>query len=139
MQWPTHFRIVKSGLAALLIAAWAASTSSHAATYAPERAPPPPGAPVLEMPHDAVAVYLAAVDRGELRVFGRRLDRTMIEPELVEFVFDLVRKSAYVRIYSRVKVLLPVPEQTDFQIRGVSSIIGDEGNIIDTEAHVWTP
>jgi len=139
MQWPTHFRIVKSGLAALLIAAWAASTSSHAATYAPERAPPPPSAPVLEMPHDAVAVYLAAVDRGELQVFGQRLDRTMIEPERVEFVFDLMRKSAYVRIYSRVKVLLPVPEQTDLQIRGVSTIIGDEGNIIGTEAHVWAP
>lgn len=119
---------------ALLLMACAVGAGSHATPHTPA---PQSSPPLLEMPHDTVAVFLAAVERGELLVLGRRVDRSMIEPERVEYVFDLRRSTASVRIYSRIKVPLPMLGQSDYQVRAVSSTLDDDGHIIESEAHIF--
>lgn len=88
-------------------------------------------------PHSVVATYLKAVDRGELRVFGHRLDRAMISPKRVDYAFELDSPIPVVRVYSELRQPMAVPNQKDCEVRAVSAILDDAGRIADSEAHIW--
>ncbi len=56
-----------------------------------------------------VGAFLEAVDRGEFVVFGRKLDRSMITPARVEYVYELDSRVPIIRIYSHLNRGLSVP------------------------------
>jgi len=127
---------MKTNCAVLLPLAFALLVNSgHASVYAPESLPDTHG-PTVADPDDLVRNYLKAVDRGELKVFGRVLDRSMITPVRVEYIFELSNRARKVKVYSNLKEPMPVPGQQDCRVLGVSSIL-DDGNIVETESHVW--
>ncbi|HWR76701.1 MAG TPA: hypothetical protein VN283_05785 [Thiobacillus sp.] len=95
-----------------------------------------PGKPRIDDPDSLVHGYLDAVDRGELIVFGRRLDRSMITPTHVEYVYELSSRKTRVKIHSTLKEPMPVPDHPDCQVLSVSAVI-DGGNIFEIESHVW--
>lgn len=88
-------------------------------------------------PKEIVEIYLKAVHRGELRVFDRVLDASMLIPSKVEYVYELDSLEPMLRVYSTLKQPMPVPGRQDCRVRAVSSTLDGDGHIVDTEAHVW--
>ena len=95
-----------------------------------------PDTPRIEDPDSLADRFLQAVDRGELVVFGHTLDRTMIVPVRVEYVYELADRAMRIKVYSNLNQPLPVPGQDDCRILGVSAIMED-GSITEIESHVW--
>lgn len=122
----TTLRIVLALLAALPGAGDAAVPGHLAA----------PDAPRLEDPDRLVAQFLAAVDRGELVVFGHTLSRAMLDPARVEYSYDLATRSTRIRVHAALFAPLPVPGRTNCEVRAVSAVI-QGGRITEIESHVW--
>lgn len=95
-----------------------------------------PSKPKIEDPDNLVHAFLQAVDRGELRVFGRTLDRSMIIPVRVEYVYELSSRKTRVKVHSNLKEPIAVPDQQDCRVSSVSAVI-EGGSIIEIESHVW--
>jgi hypothetical protein len=95
-----------------------------------------PAAPKIEDPDTVVQRYLAAVDRGELEIFGLKLDRSMLNPVRVEYVYDLSSRTTRIKLLSSLKEPLPVPGQHGCQILSVGAEMED-GHITEIESHVW--
>ena len=88
-------------------------------------------------PQRAVEVFLAAVDRGELKIFGKALNRSDIVPVIVEHIFRVGNPVPVTRVYSRLRQPFAPPLPENFQVNAVSATLGADGHIIETEAHVW--
>jgi len=95
-----------------------------------------PGLPSTEDPGKLVDRFLQAVDRGELKVFGQTIDRDMLVPVRVEYVYELADRAMRIKIYSNLNAPLPVPGQDDCRILGVSAVM-EGGSITEIESHVW--
>ena len=95
-----------------------------------------PDMPRMEDPGDLVDRFLQAVDRGELKVFGQTIDRPMLVPVRVEYVYELADRAMRIKVYSNLTAPLPVPGQDDCRILGVSAVMED-GSITEIESHVW--
>ncbi|MBW8371509.1 MAG: hypothetical protein K0M66_11160 [Thiobacillus sp.] len=95
-----------------------------------------PGTPGIEDPDYLVQRYLDAVDRGELKIFGQTLARSMIVPARVEYVYELSSRTTRIKVHSNLKEPLPVPGQPDCRILGVGAVLED-GIITEIESHVW--
>lgn len=89
-------------------------------------------------PHEVVDIYLKAVNRGELIVFDRKLDESMIAPVRVEHVYDINSAISSVIVYSELKQPMPVPIQENCSVRGVSATLDTDGHIIEVKVHIWT-
>jgi hypothetical protein len=94
--------------------------------------------PALEYraPYEVVKLFLKAVDRGELVVFGLTLDRAVLTPKRVEYVYELDSLNASVKIYSELTQPLSVPDLQQVKVYGVSAIMDSEGNITEVSAFV---
>ena len=88
-------------------------------------------------PHEVIEIYFQAVGRGELVVFDRKLNKSMLIPVSVEYVYELSSATPRVKVYSKLKQPMLVPGQENCKIRGVSAILDADGRIIETEAHIW--
>ena len=88
-------------------------------------------------PKKIVEIYLEAVKRGELKIFDRVLDESMLIPSKVEYVYELDSTRKTIRVYSKLKQPMPLPGRQDCKVRAVSSTLDGDGHIVDTEAHVW--
>jgi len=95
-----------------------------------------PDTPRIEDPNMLVHRYLEAVDRGELYLFGQKIDRAMIVPARVEYIYELSDRAMRIKVYSNLIQPLAVPGQNDCQILGVSAVMED-GVITEIESHVW--
>jgi hypothetical protein len=95
-----------------------------------------PERPRIEDPDTVVQHYLAAVDRGELEIFGMKLDRSMLNPVRVEYVYDLSSRATRVKVHSNLKEPLAVPGQRGCQILAVGAVMEDR-HITEIESHVW--
>lgn len=82
-------------------------------------------------------MFGSAVTRGELVVFGKIVDLSMINPSRVEYVFDLVNNMRTVRVYSDLITPLRTPDLDNCKVYGISAEISLDGHIVGTEAHVW--
>jgi len=92
---------------------------------------------VAREPQRVVDIFLEAVDRGDLVVMGRKLDRSMITPARVEYVYELDGRAPVIRIYAHLNQPLSVPDMADCSVKGISATLGSDGHIVETEAHVW--
>ena len=94
--------------------------------------------PEFHAPHEIIEIYFKAVNRGELIVFDRKLEKSMLIPVRVEYVYELSSVIPVVKVYSKLKQPLFVPGQDSCKLLGVSAILNDDGSIIETEAHIWS-
>ena len=95
-----------------------------------------PGQPAIEDPDQLVDAFLQAVDRGELRIYGRTLTREMINPTQVEYVYDLLSRKTSLRIHATLKEPLRLPDQPGCRILCISAEMED-GRIVEIESHLW--
>lgn len=94
--------------------------------------------PELKEPQEVIRIYLKAVERGELIIFERKLEKSMLTPIRIEYVYELNNTIVKVKVYSELKKPMPVPGQNRCKLRGVSAILDRDGKIVETEAHIWT-
>lgn len=87
-------------------------------------------------PHDVIDMYFKAVSRGELIVFNQKLDKSMLKPIQVEYVYKLDSVIPIVKVYSELKQPMPVPAVESFRDHGVSAILDTDGRIIETKVHI---
>lgn len=110
---------------------------NYSFAYTLERTPGPVK-PGFSEPHEVVDIYLKAVSRGELIVFDRKLNESMITPVRVEYIYDINSAISSVTVYSELKQPMPVPAQESCSVRGVSATLDINGHIIEVKAHIWT-
>jgi hypothetical protein len=87
-------------------------------------------------PNRVVAVFLKAVDKGELALFSIRIDRPMLEPERVEYVYTLDGRLPTIRVYSTIKTPVPLPDNPQLLMHGVTAVIDWRGQITEAVAHI---
>ena len=80
-------------------------------------------------------VFLEAVDNGQLILFDMHIDRSMINPEHVEYIYTLENHVPTVKVYSTLTTSIPLPIMPDMQIVGVSAVLDREGRIIEAIVH----
>lgn len=96
---------------------------------------PNPATPQMSGVDAVLTAYLVAVDRGELWSFSRRLDRNDITPARIQYDYSILDGTMATRVYSVLKKPMPVPEQPEYEVVGVCSLV-KEGRIVETESHV---
>jgi hypothetical protein len=89
-------------------------------------------------PHEAVQVFLKAVDRGELTVFDRKIEKSMLVPVRVEYVYELDSAVPTIKVYSRLKEPIAIPGSETCKVYEVGAILDASGTIIKIESHVRT-
>ena len=87
-------------------------------------------------PHEIIEIFYNAVNRGELIVFEQKLDKDMITPFRVEYVYELNGTAPTVIIYSELKTSIPIRLHEGIKLRGISAILDNDGHIIEIRAHV---
>lgn len=95
-----------------------------------------PNRPHIAGAETIVLGYLDAVDRGELRIFNRKLERSEIIPVRVEYIYEIAKGKMEIRVYSNLKEPAANTNQPGSKVYGVNSTIED-GRIVETESHVW--
>jgi len=99
--------------------------------------PPALMAPKFTQPHDVVKIFFLAVDQGGLVIFDQTLSRSMITPLRVEYTYDLDGPVPVISVYAELITPMAVPNDKDFEVRGVSAILDAEGRIVAAKAHIW--
>ena len=135
---PIEGKQVKIGLCSLLVSVTIILGSASTYGYIVERQT---GGikPEFHEPQEVVELYLKAVGRGELVVFDRMLNKSMLVPVSVEYVYELNSLTPRIKVYSKLKQPIPVPGQKDCELRAVSATLDADGHIIATEAHIIWP
>lgn len=88
-------------------------------------------------PNDILNKFLVSVDRGELFCLEEAVNRGMIEPQHIEFVYQINGSlSPTIKIYSRLIQAREVPNQNKFIITGLSALLSADGSILQSIAHV---
>jgi hypothetical protein len=100
-------------------------------------APPGYTPHTIKTPHQVIAMFLEAVDRGELHFYGKPLSRGDINPIRVEYVYDLDQSVPQIMIYSEFTKPQTIPGQPDCAVKAISAVMDHEGHIIDSTLHVW--
>lgn len=93
--------------------------------------------PEFQEPRKVIEIYFKAVERGELTIFRQVLDKDMLKPLHVEYVYALDSATPLVKVYSMLKHPIFVIGQKNCKVRGVSSTLDSEGRIVSNEAHIW--
>jgi hypothetical protein len=119
---------------AVLVLAIAFLTSAHTPVNLPSCLPDTSRTDIAGA-ESVVRSYLAAVDRGELLSFGRRLSPADITPIRVQYNYQIAGGGMETRVYSELKDPMPVPDQPEYHVIGVCSAMED-GRIVETESHV---
>ncbi len=81
-------------------------------------------------------LFLAAVDRGELSLFGVRLGRDEVTPARVELVQDLRTGTTTRKVHAEIDEPLPCPGHTDYVIEGITATLTGENRIGEIEIHL---
>ena len=88
-------------------------------------------------PDKILSQYYQAVDRGELVVFGIHLDRSMLIPVHVNYIYLLNTEIPRVKVYARLKKPMRIPEQGNNTFTAICAYIDMFGVIVETEAHIF--
>ena len=83
-----------------------------------------------------LTLFLAAVDRGELSLFGVTLQRDQVTPARVELVLDLRTGATTRKVYAEIDEPLPCPGHPEYVIEGITATLTAENRIGQTEAHL---
>ena len=99
--------------------------------------PPGPIKHEFSEPHEVIALFYTAVRNGELTLFGKNIDQSMLIPLQVEYVYELNDPVPRIKVYSVLKKPIPLPGQDKCSVHGVGVTLDDDGHIIEIKAHVW--
>jgi hypothetical protein len=88
-------------------------------------------------PTEAVDSFLRAVDRGELVLFLTTLQRDDITPTGVEYLYEFDSHLPTITVRVDLKVPMAVPGEPGLEVRSVTAVLGYEGDIVETRAHVY--
>lgn len=80
--------------------------------------------------------YYKAVDSGKLIVFGIQLEKTMLIPVHVDYIYQINDQVPRIKVYSRLKNPMRIPEQGNNFFTGVCAVLDMFGEIVETEAHI---
>lgn len=94
--------------------------------------------PETQNKYKIVRLFLEEVDRGKVVVFGRRFDRSMLNPTRVEYVYDLNTDTPEIRVYSEMTKPMAIPGVDTCELRAVSAVMSPAGKIITIRVHLWT-
>jgi len=86
--------------------------------------------------HRVLSAFLAAVDRGELSLFGVQLTRDDLAPVRVELVLEIGSGITSKNVYSRLKTPFPCPGYADFLVDGITATLTEDNRIGETAAHL---
>lgn len=86
-------------------------------------------------PQQVVDVFMAAVDRGELVVFGVPLAASALDPRQVEYLYGLEGRLPTVRVHAVLDPPFPVPGVPEAQAIAVTGTLDWSGTIIDAIVH----
>ncbi|HYA37751.1 MAG TPA: hypothetical protein VEI74_05715 [Candidatus Methylomirabilis sp.] len=86
-------------------------------------------------PRLVVDVFLEAVDRGELIVFKKRISRSMLEPERVEYIYALDDHAPTVKVFSALKKPFPFPDMPEVLVEGITGALDWNGHITESTVH----
>ena len=81
-------------------------------------------------------LFLKAVEKGQLIVFDKIIDKESIKPLSVEYVYKADVSSPTVKVYSLLNKTMHHPTVPSYQIKGITAIIDQHGEIIETIVHV---
>lgn len=93
--------------------------------------------PEVQDKYKIVRLFLKEVDRGKVILFGRRFDRSMLNPTRVEYVYDLNTDTPEIRVYSEVTKPMAIPGIDTCELRAVSAVMSPAGKIITIRVHLW--
>lgn len=80
-------------------------------------------------------VFMAAVGRGELVVFGDPLGANSLDPRQVEYVYSLPTSLPTVRVHAVLRQPVPIPVAPNIRATAVTAVLDRAGRIIDTVVH----
>jgi hypothetical protein len=86
-------------------------------------------------PRRVVQIFLQAVDRGELVVFGEPLTRADIDPQSVDYSFTLGRRLPRILIHSRLEAPFPLPGAPGVRVTAVTGELTADGRILESTLH----
>ena len=86
-------------------------------------------------PQQVVDVFMAAVDRGELVVFGVPLAAATLDPRQVEYVYRLQTRLPTVRVHAVLNPPFPIPGVSGVRATAVTGTLDWSGSIIDSIIH----
>ena len=119
----------------LFISAYMHSTATLAA-HSQSRSGPDLTNLKFHNPIKTLDVFFRAVNRGELIVFDQKIEKYLLIPMQVEYIYKFDGSKPLVKIYSELKYPIYIPQQTEIKLRGISAILNDTGHIIEVSAHV---
>ena len=92
----------------------------------------------FDQPREVIKVFLQAVDRGELIVFEQVIDRSMIVPVEVEYVYQLDSAIPRLSVYAELKQPIPVRDADGCEVHAVSAVLDNAGSIVESVVHIWS-
>ena len=84
-------------------------------------------------PRQIVEIFLKAVAKGELVIFDREIDQSMLIPVRVEYVYELDSEIPAIKVYSELKEPMRIPGLEHCSVKGVSAVLDGAGAIIMIE------
>lgn len=85
---------------------------------------------------EARKIFLDAVDRGELIVFGKVITRNQLEPVQVKYVYTASQAAPTIEVYSRTNITMQVPGVDNCLVDGIEAVLGEDGIIQSSVVHV---
>lgn len=80
-------------------------------------------------------IFLRAVDLGQMRLFDQTLNREMLQPLQVEYIYTLEDPYPLIKVFSILEEPMPLPNMPDVYVKGVSGVMDINGDIIESIAH----
>ncbi|MDH5599745.1 MAG: hypothetical protein OEY78_00445 [Gammaproteobacteria bacterium] len=87
-------------------------------------------------PFKILEIFFHAVKQGELIVLGKKIEKALLVPIQVEYIYKFDGSKPSVKVYSELKYPLAIPEHKGIRLMGVSAILNNNGDIIEIRAHV---
>ena len=86
-------------------------------------------------PQQVVDVFMAAVGRGELLVFGEAVAVDALDPRQVEYVYALETRLPTVRVHAILNQPLSIPGAPNVRGTAVTGVLDEMGRIVDSVLH----
>lgn len=87
-------------------------------------------------PINTLDIFYQAVNRGELIIFGQKIEKSLLIPMQVEYIYKFDGTKPFVKIYSELKYDVSIAQHPEIKLRGISAVLNNSGHIIETSAHV---
>ncbi len=85
---------------------------------------------------DVIGRFLRSVQRGELTVFGKTVDADQLRPVRIKYAFELGSRAQTVSVHAELVSAIPLHTDDRMVVRSVEVVMGRDGHIAETRAHV---